>query len=125
VAVILAIYTLIETIDCFTLFLMHFGLFGNPYPSMAFVEFDTLFNAQPIMMFPVFLYFTSLRFVSAWGMFRQRMWAFWTTVLVCVTTILWVPFLMPFAGFELLLDAVILFLLLLARFGNQLILPEA
>ncbi|MFZ6026165.1 MAG: hypothetical protein ACOYYS_00500 [Chloroflexota bacterium] len=85
--------------------------------------FENLFEHQPLLMLPVFLYFASLRLVSAMGMFRQRMWAFWTTVLVCVTTILWVPFLMPFTRFELLLDAIILFLLLLARFGNRPILP--
>ena len=119
VAISLSVYTLIEVIDCITILLMHFGLVNNPYPAMAFPEFNDLFTAHPIMLFPVFLYFTSLRFVSALGMFRQRMWAFWTTVLVCVTTILWVPFLMPLAGFEMLIDAAILFLLLLGRFGNQ------
>lgn len=123
VAIILTIYALIEIVDCLTLLLMHFRLFENPYPAMAFLEFDAIFNQQPIMFFPVFLYFASLRLISAVGMFRERMWAFWTTVLVCVTTILWVPFLMPFAGFEMLLDAAILFLLLLARFGKQPILP--
>jgi uncharacterized membrane protein (DUF2068 family) len=119
IAIILTIYALIEIIDCLTLLLMHFGLFENPYPAMAFPEIDAIFNQQPIMFFPVFLYFASLRLISAVGMFRERMWAFWTTVLVCVTTILWVPFLMPLAGFELLLDAVILALLLVARFGKQ------
>jgi hypothetical protein len=119
VAILLTIYTLIEITDCVTVLLMQFGLVANPYPPMAFQEFDKLFNAQPIMIFPIFLYFTSLRFVSALGMFRQRKWAFWTTVLVCVTTILWVPFLMPATGFELLIDALILFLLLLGRFGDQ------
>ncbi|MBN1426983.1 MAG: hypothetical protein JXB07_01280 [Anaerolineae bacterium] len=119
VAVILTVYALIEIADCLAILLMHFGLIENLYPAMSFLEFDELLNQQPIMLFPVFLYFASLRLVSALGLFRQRMWAFWTTVLVCVTTILWVPFLMPITGFELLLDATILFLLLLARFGNQ------
>jgi hypothetical protein len=74
-------------------------------------------------MLPVFLYFTSLRFVSALGMFRERQWAFWTTALVCITTLLWAPFMMPAAGFEMLADTAILFLLLLGRFGDRPILP--
>ena len=119
VAIILTVYALIEVTDCLTILLMHFGLIANPYPAMSFPEFDMLLKDQPIMLFPVFLYFASLRSVSAVGLFRQRMWAFWTTILVCVTTILWAPFLMPLTGFELLLDATILFLLLLARFGKQ------
>lgn len=118
VAVILAIYALIEIADCLTLLLMHFGLLANPYPPLSFAEFDGLLKHQPILMFPVFLYFASLRLVSAAGLFRRREWAFWTTLLVCVSTILWVPFLMPLTGFELLLDGAILFLLL-ARFGKQ------
>jgi hypothetical protein len=44
-------------------------------------------------------------------------------VLVCVTTILWVPFLMPLAGYEMPVDGAILFLLLLARFGDRRITP--
>jgi uncharacterized membrane protein (DUF2068 family) len=119
VAVILALYALIEITDCLVLVLMNFGLIANPYPPLSFLEFDGLLNHQPLLLFPVFLYFASLRLISAVGLFRQREWAFWTTVLVCVTTIWWVPFLMPFTGFELLLDGAILFLLLLARFGNK------
>jgi uncharacterized membrane protein (DUF2068 family) len=119
VAVILAIYALIEITDCVALLLMHFGLLANPYPPLSFLEFNGLLNRQPLLLFPVFLYFASLRLVSAVGLFRQHEWAFWTTVLVCVTTILWVPFLMPYTGFEMLFDAAILFLLLLARFGKQ------
>lgn len=119
IAVILAIYALIEISDCLALLLMHFGLLANPYPPLSFLEFNGLLNRNPILLFPVFLYFASLRLISTVGLFRQREWAFWTTVLVCVTTILWVPFLMPYTGFELLLDGAILFLLLLARFGNK------
>ncbi len=119
VAIILAIYATIEIVDCLALVLMQAGLLKNPYPGMSFAEFETLINHQPILLLPIFLYFTSLRLVSAIGLFLQREWAFWTALLVCISTILWVPFLMPFTGFEMLLDGVIIFLLLLARFGKQ------
>jgi hypothetical protein len=120
---ILAVYALIEIADCLTVLLMQFGLLANPYPALSFREFDEVLKHQPILLFPVFLYFASLRLASAIGLFQGLMWAFWTTILVCVSTILWVPFLMPFTGYEMLLDGAILFLLLLARFGNQRILP--
>ncbi len=120
---ILAVYALIEIVDCLTVLLMQFGLVANPYPALSFSEFDELLKHQPILIFPIFLYFASLRLASAIGLFKGRMWAFWTTILVCVSTIVWVPFLMPYTGFEMLLDGAILFLLLLARFGNQYILP--
>ena len=119
VVVLLTIYTTIEIMDCITLVLMHFGVVGNLYPQIIWAEFNALFNQQPLMLLPVFLYFTSLRGLSALGLFRKRVWGLWTAILVCVTTILWSPFLMPISGFELLINGAILFLLLLARFGNQ------
>ena len=122
VAVLLAIYTVIELTDCFTLLLMHFGVVGNFYPHMAFAEFDTLLASHPLALFPVFLFFAMMRGLSAWGLFRKRVWGFWTTIIVCGATILWMPFLMPAAGLtalELPLDGLILFLLLRGRFGNQ------
>ena len=124
VAIMLAIYALIEASDCITLLLMSFGLVANPYPAMIFSQFNDLLNNHPLWMLPVFLYFTSLRSVSALGLFRQRMWGLWTTVLVCTTTILWSPFLMPLTGLEMLIDAAILFLLLLGFFGEQSIFPK-
>ncbi|MFL7871855.1 MAG: hypothetical protein AB8I58_23705 [Anaerolineales bacterium] len=124
IAIVLMIYALIELSDCITLLLMSLGWIGNPYPAMAFTAFDDLLNNHPLWMLPVFLYFTSLRFVSALGLFRQRMWAFWTTVLVCTSTILWAPFLMPLTGLEMLMDGAILFLLLLSYFGSLSIFPQ-
>ncbi len=120
---ILTVYALIEIVDCLTVLLMQFGLLANPYPALSFQGFDELLKHQPILIFPVFLFFASLRLASAIGLFQGRMWAFWTTILVCVSTILWAPFLMPYTGFEMLLDGAILLLLLVARFGNQSILP--
>lgn len=123
VAIMLAIYTLIEVSDCITLLLMNFGVINNPYPTMILPEFNNLIINHPLWLLPVFLYFTLLRLVSALGMFRQRMWGFWTTVLVCTSTILWAPFLMPLTGFEMLIDGAILFLLLLGYLGRRSIFP--
>lgn len=118
VAVMLAIYAAIEMIDCATVILMHLSVIGNPYPHVAWSEFDELFSQQPIALLPVFLYFASLRGLSAWGLFRERVWGFWTAALVCATTLLWIPFLMPSVGFEMLIDGAILVLLFWARWGE-------
>jgi hypothetical protein len=121
-AVLLAIYTLIEIADCVTLLLMHFGVIGNFYPQLAFVEFDTMLTSHPLALFPVFLFFTMMRGLSAWGLFRERVWGFWTAIIVCIVTLLWIPFLMPAAGLtalEMPLDGLILFLLLKGRFGDR------
>ncbi len=118
VAVMLAIYAIIEMADCATVVLMHLGVIGNLYPHIAWPEFDELFSQQPIALLPVFLYFASLRGLSAWGLFRERVWGFWAAVLVCATTLLWIPFLMPLVGFEMLIDGTILILLFWARWGE-------
>jgi len=122
VAVLLAIYAVIEIADCATVLLMHWGVIGNLYPQLAFAEFNTLLAAQPLTLFPVFLFFAMMRGLSAWGLFRERLWGFWTTLIVCVVTLLWMPFLMPATGLmalEMPLDGLILFLLLKGRFGDR------
>lgn len=93
----------------------------QPLPGVGLRRVRRFFTSQSLALLPVFLYFTLLRGLSAWGLFHERVWGFGTAVVVCATTVLWVPFLMPFAGFEMLFDGAILFLLLWARFGETLL----
>jgi hypothetical protein len=63
-----------------------------------------------------------MRGLSAWGLSRERVWGFWTAIIVCIVTLLWIPFLMPAAGLtalEMPLDGLIFFLLLKGRFGDR------
>lgn len=122
VAVLLAIYTAIEITDCIAALLMQWGIMDNYYPQLAFAEFNTLVTLQPLTLFPVFFFFAMMRGLSAWGLFRERLWGFWTAIIVCVVTLLWMPFLMPTAGLmalEMPFDGLILFLLLKGRLGDQ------
>ena len=119
VAVIVATYAAIEIANSLTLVLMHFDVIGNLYPRIIWSEFNTLFNQQPLALLPLFLFFTSMRVVAALGLWRNREWGFWMTLLACITLIFWAPYGMPVAGLEMILNGAIIFLLLLARFGNQ------
>jgi hypothetical protein len=119
VAISLAIYSLIELTDCITVVLMHFGLVGNYYPEMAFGEINALFTDRPIALLPLFLFFTSNRIIAMIGIMKRRMWGFWMAIFVCASTIVVAPVLLPLTGSEMIIDGLIVFLLLLARFGAQ------
>ena len=119
IAIMLAIYSLIEVSDCITVVLMHFGVVGNYYPEMAFSEINHLFTDQPISLLPLFLFFTSNRIIAAIGLFRRRLWGFWMAIFVCAATIVVAPVLLPLTGGEMIIDGIIIFLLMLARFGTR------
>lgn len=118
VAIIISIYALIEIVDCITVCLMSLRLVVNPYPLMLFSELQTLFDSQPIWLVPLFLFFTSLRITSAIGLWRNRLWGFWLTIFVSISTIIMAPFLLPFTSFEMLGNGVIMMLLLIVYFSD-------
>ncbi|MBN1120912.1 MAG: hypothetical protein JXJ17_07520 [Anaerolineae bacterium] len=118
-AIMLAIYSLIELTDCITVVLMHFGVVPNYYPEIAFADINRLFTDRPLSLLPLFLFFTSNRIIAAIGLFKRRMWGFWMAIFVCASTIVVAPVLLPLTGSEMIIDGLIVFMLLLARFGAR------
>jgi uncharacterized membrane protein (DUF2068 family) len=118
VAVILSLYALIEIVDCITACLMSLHLVSNPYPTMLFSEIQTLFDSQSIWLVPLFIFFTSLRLTSSIGLWRNRLWGFWLTIFVALSTLIMAPFLLPFTAVEMVVNGVIMMLLLIGCFGN-------
>lgn len=118
VAIILALYALIEVGDCVMVCLMSLQLVANPYPAMLFSQMQTLFDSQPIWLVPLFLFFTSLRITSAFGLWRNRLWGFWLTLFVSLSTLIMSPFLLPFTAVEMLANGVIIMMLLIGYFGD-------
>lgn len=113
-----AIYALIEITDCITAFLMALGILRNLYPAMLFAEIQTLFDEEPIWLIPLFLFYTILRAFSAWGLWNNRLWGWWTALIVSAATLMMAPFLLPFTAGEMLLNGVLLILLLIGYFGD-------
>ena len=122
--IMLLIYGLIEVTDCLTLVLMQLGLIGNLYPPSIFEPFNQLLNDQPILVLPMFFFYTALRLGSGVGVLRNRLWGLWLTLFVSGATIVAVPFLLPLSGFDLLACAAIVSIVLIVYGGSQPILGE-
>jgi len=114
-----AIYALIEITDCLTAVLMTLGVVRNIYPVMLFSEIQYLFDEEPVWLIPLFLFYTSLRTFSAWGLWKNRLWGWWMALIVSAATLMMAPFLLPFTTTEMLLNGVLIILLLIGYFGES------
>ena len=122
--IIQSIYALIEIIDCIFAILMTMGLVSNFYPIMLMSEIQVMFDNDPVWLIPLFLFYTSLRAVSAFGLWHNRMWGFWLTIFVTSATLIMAPFLLPFTTGEMLLNGILIMILFIGYFGNKPILVE-
>lgn len=118
-AIVQSLYALIEITDCIAAMLMALGYLGNYYPKMLFQEMQTLFDNQAAWLVPLFLFYTSLRFTSAIGLWRNRMWGFWLALFVSAATLIMAPLLLPFTALEMLLNGVLVAVLLIGFFGDM------
>lgn len=121
---LLLVYGLIEVLDCATLLLMQWGGIGNPYPSLAFQEINDLLNRNPLWLLPVFAFFAYFRLLAAVGILRNRLWGFWVAIWVEGITLVFVPFLLPLAGGDVLGAILIMTCLLIGYLDRRPILSE-
>ena len=119
-----AIYALIEIVDCIFAILMTMGFISNFYPVMLMSEIQMMFDSDPVWLIPLFLFYTSLRAVSAVGLWRNRLWGFWLTIFVTSATLVMAPFLLPITTGEMLLNGILIMILFMGYFGNKPILTE-
>ena len=122
--IIQSIYAFIEIIDTIFAVLMTVGLVSNFYPVMLMSEIQVMFDNDPVWLIPLFLFYTSLRGVSAFGLWHNRMWGFWLTIFVTSATLIMAPFLLPFTTGEMLLNGILIMILFIGYFGNKPILAE-
>ena len=118
-AILQTVYACIEIVDCITAALMALGLAANIYPKMLFVEMQILFDSQPGWLVPLFLFYTSMRAVSALGLWRNRMWGFWLAMIASLSTLIMAPFLLPMTTAEMLLNGILMMLLLIGFLGDK------
>ncbi len=122
--IIQTIYAFIEITDCLAAVLMTVRLIPNFYPTMLFPEMQSMFDSDPVWLIPLFLFYTSLRIVSAFGLWRNRMWGFWLTLFVSGATLMMAPFMLPFTTGEMLLNGILVMILLIGYLGNKPILAD-
>jgi len=118
-AILLLIYGIIETGDCLAVIAMQWGLVDNYYPAFVFPGLQHLMETQPIWFLPPFLFFTVLHLWSGVGLWRNRLWGWWMALFVTGAVIIFVPFLLPMSGGDMLVAILLIGLLLIGRFGRQ------
>lgn len=118
-AILQSAYALIEVTDCVYAVLMALGLAQNFYPGMLFPEIQALFDTQPVWLVPLFLFYTSLRAVSAVGLWKNRLWGFWLAIFASTATLIMSPFLLPITTAEMLLNGIFVMLLLIGYLGDR------
>lgn len=117
--IIQAIYALIEIIDCGFAILMTVGIISNFYPPMLMPEIQSMFDSDPVWLIPLFLFYTSLRAVSAYGLWHNRLWGLWLTIFVTCATLVMAPFLLPLTTGEMLLNGILIMILFIGYFGKR------
>jgi len=117
--IILLLYGLVEIVTCATLLLMNWKAIENPYPSFVFQEMNDLMNNRPLYMFPVFVFLTYFRLMSAVGILRNRMWGFWMAIFVTSVNLAIMPLFLPLAGGDALAAIVIITCLFIGYLGKQ------
>ena len=117
-AILLIFYGIVEIVDCLTVIAMQWGIVGNYYPTMVFPGIQNLMETQPIGFLPPFLFFMVLHLWSGVGLWRNRLWGWWMALFVTGAVIVFVPFLLPMSGGDMLAAIVLVGLLLIGRFGR-------
>ena len=118
-AILLLIYGVIEMGDCLTVVAMQWGLVGNYYPDFVFSGLQHLMETQPIWFLPSFLFFAVLHLWSGVGLWRNLVWGWWMAIFVTGAVIIFVPFLLPMSGGDMLIAILLIGLLLIGRFGHR------
>ncbi|MBI9052052.1 MAG: DUF2127 domain-containing protein [Anaerolineaceae bacterium] len=118
-AILQSIYTAIEISDCIAVLLMALGVIGNFYPKLLFAEMQHMFDNDPVWLIPLFLFYTSLRAVSAVGLWKNRLWGFWLTIFISTATLIMAPFMLPFTTAEMLLNGILVIVLMIGFLGNR------
>ncbi len=116
------IYFIGESIDCVYILLIGLNMVPNVdiYSTLFYLEQVTsILESSPILFLPLFLSFTLMRFFSALGILRNRMWGFYIGIISLVLTMLLTVLFLPLGFLELFLCTLILFLLLIGYFGKK------
>jgi hypothetical protein len=119
------IYGIGEIGDTFYLLFLQARLLPNVYPAWSFSEINHLMNDQPIVLFPVFAFFTIGRLVASLGVLRNCLWGYWLSLFVSLVTAFWAIFFLPLGGIDLLACLFIVSALLIGRLGSGSIISSA
>ena len=117
------IYSILEIIDSIVIILMALNLIPNLSLVLKFYVpiIQQLLESQPLTLAPIFWAFTLMRVISTIGLFKNLLWGFWIGIISLTISMLLAIIFLPFGALELLACSIILILLIVGFYGNQLI----
>jgi len=107
----------VETVDCIYILLIAVNLAPNIYAQFGLniTEITYFFENQPIALFPLFISFTMMRFLSAVGILKNRLWGWYIGIISLLLTIILTVLFIPIGFFEIFLCTIILIRLITGK----------
>ena len=118
-AICLLIYAILELGDCIAMTLISLHWIPNPDMGFVFEEIETLMQLKPYVFIPFFIAFTSMRFISALGLFKNREWGYWIALFSTLLTMILTVLFLPIGSYELFMCSILLCTLLIGKFGKS------
>ncbi|MGY5876086.1 MAG: hypothetical protein RTU30_10095 [Candidatus Thorarchaeota archaeon] len=120
-AIMQLIYGLVELVDCAAIVLITAGILPNLYVSFMAVdtELGVMLQNLPVIFIVIFVFFTSMRLISAVWIFENKVKGFWMALLVSAVTLVGVWFLLPFSVIDLAILCPFLILLFNGYFKDR------
>lgn len=126
-AIIQLVYGLIELTDSAAIVLIAAGIIPNLY--LPFVtgnpEISAMLENIPALFIPIFWFFTSLRLLSAYWIFKNKAKGFWMAIFVSGVTFIAVFFFLPFSVLDVLATWPVIILLFQGYFKEKPIIEES
>ncbi|NHI84334.1 MAG: hypothetical protein EAX81_08550 [Candidatus Thorarchaeota archaeon] len=125
-AIIQLCHGLVELIDSTAIVLITIGLLPNLYLPFVTgnVEIYAMLENMPVVFIPIFWCFTTLRLVSAYWIFGNKIKGFWLAIFVSGVTLLAAFFLLPFGAFDMVPTLPVVVLLFNGYFRDRKIVEE-
>ena len=117
------IYSILEIIDSIIIILMAVNFIPNLSLILKFYVpiIQQLLESQPLILALIFWAFTLMRVISTIGLFKNLLWGFWIGLISLTISMILAIIFLPFGALELLACSIILILLIVGFYGNQLI----
>jgi len=125
-ALVQMIYATIEFVDSLCIPLIALNLLPNFYLilPLANAELSLLLANEPFWFIPIFWFFTSFRIASGYWILQNKAKGFWMALFISGITLMAVFFLLPFSVIDIVGTGVVVFLLFMGYFKDELIIKQ-
>ena len=121
-AIMFLVYSIMECMDSVVLPLIVLNLIPNGYALtglFSMPEIQQMLLTQAIFLLPFFWGFTSWRVITTIGLFKNRLWGFWSGIMSLIVTMILDMWFLPIGAFEIFACIIILLLLIIGYCGDK------